>query len=240
MFSYIKWIALGFILLEFSGCKKVIQPADTTVTPSPNNVEPVIIQTPTAPQLTNKGLALIVEFEGYDLKPEYPGAGSGVTTALGYDWSTVNPKVSVIDWQALTPPSYPQRLAATYPYTGQKAKQHVRDVIDIISPKPIGYNVFENVDVPRVYSQCQKAFPGFDQLKPYARDALISLVYNRGIGMVGPSRAEMRELPALVKNLNYNGIADCLRRMERVWVGTDIYNGMKRRREAEANLVLTI
>lgn len=233
-----KYFILTCVSFFLFGCSKVIQPTETVVTP-PQNIPPVIIQVPTVPQLTDKGLTLIVEFEGYDLKPEYPGAGSGITTAIGYDWSTVNPKVSVLDWKALPPPQ-PQRLAATYSYTGQKAKQHVQDVIDIISPKPIGYNVFQNIDVPRVYSQCQRAFPGFDQLKSYARDALISLVYNRGIGMVGPSRAEMRELPALIKNKDYNGIADCFRRMERVWVGTDIYNGMRSRREAEARLMLTL
>jgi GH24 family phage-related lysozyme (muramidase) len=194
------------------------------------------ITDPVAPAMTARGMAVIVEWEGYAEYPEYPGGASGISNGLGFDWSTVSPKVSVLDWAALPAPA-PQRLAATYPYTRQAARAHLRDVKDIRAPRAIGFDVFNRVDVPRFYSICKRAFPGFEELRPHARDAILSLVYNRGAGMAGNSRRHMRELPALIKAKNYVGIADCLRRMKVIWIGTDIEIGMNHRREAEAKLV---
>lgn len=185
-----------------------------------------------------KGMALIVEWEGFDFYPDYPGGGSGITTALGYDWSTVSPKVSVLDWAGLPAPA-PQRLAATYPYTGVKAKAHLREVKDIHTPKSLGFEVFNKVDVPRFYAICKKAYPGFEDLRPNARDAILSLVYNRGASKIGDNRREMRELEPLIKAKNYTAIAACVRRMIRVWVGTSIEQGMRNRRNAEAKLIET-
>lgn len=196
-----------------------------------------LIADPVAPKMTEAGLALIVEYEGYVAQPEAPDARfSGISLALGYDFSTVKPSLSVLDWSALSPPA-PQRLAATYPYTGRAAQQHLHEVKDIHAPRSIGFAVFNKVDVPRFYEVCRKAYPGFTELRPYARDAVLSLVYNRGASKVGSTRKEMRELEPLIKTADYAGIAACIRRMKRVWIGTEIERGMSSRREGEARLV---
>jgi GH24 family phage-related lysozyme (muramidase) len=99
--------------------------------------------------------------------------------------------------------------------------------------------VFDRVDVSRTWSQCVKAFPGFDELRPNCQAALVSLVFNRGASMVGNNRIEMRAIRDLTAKRDYDGIAGELRAMVRVWRGTDIYEGMYRRRYAEAQLVMT-
>ena len=69
---------------------------------------------------------------------------------------------------------------------------------------------------------------------------MISLVFNRGTGIVGPKRTEMAHLKEVdIPALDYRGMARQERLMERVWRGTDLEHGMTRRREAEARLIET-
>lgn len=210
----------------------LIQSTQTSV------AEPTLFATPKVVPMTLAGLNLIVEGEGYDLHPAFGGGNSGIDVALGYDFSTVKPSVAIIDWNALPAPA-PQRLAETHPYTGKQAVAHLKDVHDITAPKPVGFDVFNNADVPRVDAQCRKMYIGFEDLQPNARSAILSLVYNRGNSLAGPNRLEMRQLQPLIQSKDYPGIADCLRRMSRVWVGTSIEKGMRNRRFSEAQLVLT-
>lgn len=48
----------------------------------------------------------------------------------------------------------------------------------------------------------------------------------------------MRAIRALVPQKDYTGIAEQIRKMKRLWKGTDIENGMNRGREGKADLVL--
>lgn len=228
-------------LLWFTACRPpeaasagpLIQPIS-----APPVSQPTLFATPKVSPMTPTGLALIVDSEGYDFHPAFGGGNSGIDISVGYDFSTVSIPVAINDWRALPAPA-PTRLAATHPYTGQRAVAHLKDVRDITAPKPIGLDVFNNADIPRVDSQCKKIYPGFEDLRPNARSAILSLVYNRGNSLAGPNRREMRELQSLIQSKDYQGIADCLRRMPRVWRGTSIEAGMRNRRYAEAKLVLT-
>jgi hypothetical protein len=212
-------------------------------TPIPGNTIPEaekpVLALPVAPAMAARGMALLVEHEGYAARPEAPDARySGISGGLGYDWSTVAPYVSVEDWRALPAPA-PKRLADTHPYTGRKAQAHLPEVHDIRLPQPVGYAVFNLIDVPRFYSLCKRTYPGFEELRVNARDAILSLVYNRGSGFVGDNRREMRELKPLIAAKDYVGMADAVRRMKRVWTGTSIQHEMYSRREDEARLILT-
>jgi GH24 family phage-related lysozyme (muramidase) len=87
---------------------------------------------------------------------------------------------------------------------------------------------------------CQ-TYPGADRLHYRARAALISLAYNRGLGLERDPddpldrRREMRELKVPILTRNYNGMADLLRSMKRIWEGEGM-GGLLRRREHEAIL----
>lgn len=210
----------------------------------PQVTQQPLVALPSVPRLTSAALDLIVEFEvggrsGYKPRPEAPDARlSGITEGIGYDNSTVSSAVIVADWRAL-PHGQPQRLAATHPFTGRAAQMHLSDVHDIMVPWNDALDVFQNVDVARVWMQCRRAFPGFDALRPNAQGALLSLVFNRGPGMMGDSRREMRAIASLTLSRDYPRIASQLTVMPRVWQGTEIYLGMRRRRIAEAALLLT-
>jgi len=55
--------------------------------------------------------------------------------------------------------------------------------------------------------------------------------------MQGNRRLEMRVVRDLVTKKNVHGIAEQIRKMKRIWLGTPIEKGMTRRREAEADLI---
>jgi GH24 family phage-related lysozyme (muramidase) len=200
---------------------------------------------PDVPALSPAGENLVIEFEvggksGYNPRPEAPDCRySGITTGIGYDWSTNSPGAAYRDWQSSIGDNSARRLAATHSYTGCKAKDHLAEVRDIITSWQAAAGVFDKIDVAREWARAQRALPGFDELRPNCQAALISLGFNRGWSMTGDNRREMRYIRDAVPHKDYNEIASQLRKMPRVWSGTSIYKGMYRRRNAEADLVLT-
>jgi hypothetical protein len=195
------------------------------------------------PPLSVAGEALILEFEtggqpGYDPRPEWPGDDSGFTIGVGYDCGYYSRAAIAEDWCAL-PPSSIARIVATAGHTGANVRAEVRACHDILVAWSIATGVFDRVDLPGTWEQCEKIFPGFAELRPNAQAALVSLVFNRGSSLIGSNRLEMRAIAALTPKRDYAGIAGELRAMVRVWRGTDIYAGMSRRRYAEATLVQT-
>jgi len=164
---------------------------------------------------------------------------SGVTWGIGYDAHQTKKSVILQDWAKLPKPS-PERLAETQPYYGRSAVEPWKKVRDIIVPWGHAIDVFDNIDVGKWYEACKRTFPGFEDLRPNCQGALVSLAFNRGTSLVGPSRLEMRNIKSLIPKKDYAGIANEFRKMVRVWQNRpDIYNGMKRRRLAEAKLVET-
>jgi len=93
------------------------------------------------------------------------------------------------------------------------------------------------VTVPKFYNLTKKAFPGFEELPADVQGGLVSLVFNRGTSMEGDRRREMRAIRDLVRKKDVKGIADQIRQMKRIWVGTSIEQGIARRRNAEADLI---
>ena len=93
------------------------------------------------------------------------------------------------------------------------------------------------VTVPKFYNLRKKAFPGLEELPADVQGGLVSLVFNRGTSMEGHRRREMRAIRDLVPQKDVHGIADEIRQMKRIWVGTSIATGMNRRRDAEAALI---
>lgn len=204
-----------------------------------------LIGLPAPVELSPAGYSLILEFEVgggqpyYDKflqHPEWPGESSGTTIGVGYDISTVSVSAFNSDWSAL-PDSPRGRLAATQPFSGRSAIQPTQQVHDIIVQWGLGKDVFDRVDVARFYAMTSKIFPDLDHLRPNAQAALVSLVFNRGAGMSGSSRAEMRDLrDSAVPRHDYDQMAYDFRKMKRLWPDTP---GLRRRRDAEADLILT-
>lgn len=199
-------------------------------------------------QLTVEGRALILRFEvgggpGYYEKylshPIYPGGQSGVTIGVGYDLGYNDSRRIGTDWGTLLPGSI-GRLQTCSGIQGGPAVLAVLDSLrDVYVPWSAAVEVFERATVPRFSSLTEAVYPGVLDLLPNCQDALLSLVFNRGTKLIGPSRTEMLAIRDLVPRKDYRGIANQLILMKRVWVGTSIARGMANRRDAEADLVMT-
>lgn len=246
--------ALGFVLLLsfLLGCEKPVieSPISETIsvvkpTPTPSNA---IIADAPSEELSLKSKDLIVEYEVGGVAqynrypyPEAPDARySGITEGVGYDNHQNSAQMISLDWVSLGGDKS-KRLANTHPYYGRSAQAHLKDVQDIMVPWTAAFEVFKRVDVARTFDECRKTFPGFDNLRPNAKGALCSLVFNRGNSMTGDGRREMRHIRDYdVPRQDYSGIAQDIRSMKRLWRGTEIEHGMSRRRDAEAKLVETL
>lgn len=202
--------------------------------------------TPNPATLSPAAENLILEFEvggGEEYynkklyKPTYPGGDSGVTIGCGYDLGYIEKAEFDRDWSQLAEPTK-ARLRAVIGFKGYSALMRVGDLSDIHILWGMAVMVFRTVTVPKWLKITREAFPGCEFLPPDAEGALVSLCFNRGPSMSNDDRRrEMREIRSLVPSGDLDGIADAIRRMKRLWVGTSIEGGMRRRREAEAVLV---
>jgi GH24 family phage-related lysozyme (muramidase) len=197
-----------------------------------------ILGLPEKATITPAAHSLILSFEGFDARPAWPGEASGVTIGWGYDCGYSDKSVIESDWHKLS--DQPRhRLADTSGKTGMRAKQVVPALRDINIGRDVGTEVFDDVDVTRWVTATRKVVPGFDNLRHNCQGALVSLGYNRGWSLIGDNRREMRAIVSLAPKQDYSGMANQVRSMTRIWRGTSIENGMKRRRYAEAALIET-
>jgi len=200
--------------------------------------------------LSDDARALIIRFEVGGGRPYYerfleaptwPAGASGVTIGVGYDLGYNTAAQVSNDWSSSLGKTVVDRLSACCGYKGPAARDRIGTVHDIRVPWEAALSVFESRTVARYWAMTLKAYPGADALKPNAQGALLSLVFNRGTSMSpdDPKRAEMRSIRPLVQAADYRGIADQIRQMKRIWVGTKIEDGMNRRRDAEAGLIMS-
>lgn len=231
-------VCLGALAL--SGCGRPRDPAMPHVAGQP---QVPLIALPPAPRLSDAGYRLILDYEVgggrayYDKRlsrPTWPGEASGVTVGVGYDCGYSSRTVILNDWHEL--PQAP-RLAGMSGMTGTAAKGQIASVHDILIEWELAEGVFDRVTVTRFMQLARRTYPGFDNLRPNAQAALVSLTFNRGSSMTGDRRREMREIRDCVPRKDYAGMARANRESIRVWKGTVIATGMKRRREAEAKLM---
>lgn len=168
-------------------------------------------------------------------RPTWPGAASGVTIGFGYDLGYNSAGQIRADWSDL-PPSHRDELARLAGAKGQAAKHLPATVAHIRVPWVVAEKVFDRRTLPRYATLAANAFPGLHALHPHIQGAVLSLVFNRGSGMAGDSRREMREIKEAIKAGNLAAIPAAIRSMKRLWRGKGL-DGLLKRREAEAKLV---
>ena len=201
--------------------------------------------------LNKKSLDLILEFEvgggeNYYNKflknPTWPEGQSGVTIGVGYDLGYVNKSEFSEDWKDL-PKEIFDRLYKVVGIKGYNAKNLIRGLKDISIPWDLALKVFNNKTVSKFWNLTKETFPNFDNLPEDAKGGLVSLVFNRGNGLEGDRRREMkliRDGMKLVSSFDQKAltfIANQIRNMKRIWIGGSIEKGMSRRRDAEAKLI---
>lgn len=170
--------------------------------------------------------------------PIWPGGASGVTWGIGYDGGHQASIVIADDWQEHAQAA---RLATTAGIVGTPAREALPRYRDIATAYRYAGQVFEDRSLIEYERRTRRLFiDGFDELRPNACAAMVSLVYNRGDSTIGDSRREMRVLrDDCIPVQDYACMARELRSMKRIWRGTVNERGLTARREAEALLVET-
>ena len=195
--------------------------------------------------LSKKAIDLIIQHEVggrayYDKKlqaPIWAGGESGVTIGMGYDLGYNTEKQFMADWSDKINLNYINALRPTLGLKGQQAKLLLKgEILNVRIPYNTAYKVFVKSSVPRYYAMTLKIYPDMIYLNDDTQGALVSVVYNRGNKLEGDSRVEMRAIVDLVKNKNYEGIAEQIEKSKRLWEGKGL-DGLVLRREAEADLV---
>jgi hypothetical protein len=171
--------------------------------------------------------------------PTWPGEASGVTIGVGYDLGYNSAETIRREWSPHLNEQVVGRLARVAGLTGARARAALGSVRDIIVPWSAAFAVFEAVTIPKFWEKTRNVFPGVEELHPNCQGALLSLVFNRGESLAGDRRREMRAIRASVTDMDYREIARQIRLMKRLWRGTTIERGMSRRRDSEADLVLS-
>lgn len=186
--------------------------------------------------ITDKAFRLILSAEGLDQPGKWPGGGSGITIGIGYDLGFVTPEQFEEDWDEYLTDDEIERLKTVIGLTGGSAQMRAPQFTDIKIKREDAEAVFKERTLPLHSQRTEDAFPGVDELPPDAQGALVSLVFNRGPGMDGDRRKEMRAVRDAVAEQDLQEIADQIRAMKRLWEGKGL-DGLLKRRDAEADLV---
>lgn len=204
-----------------------------------------VAPTPAKPvcSVSAEAVALIVRYEVtspsyYTARlqmPIWPGAQSGVTWGVGYDGGHQTRSRILGDWSAHT---HAERLAETAGVIGPHAKALLPALADIRTPYAYAADVFAAATLPSYCELTARTYrDGWAALPEHAQGALVATVYNRGAGMQGDRRREMRTMrDVCVPAGDVECIARELRSMPRLWVGTPVESGLRARYEATALL----
>lgn len=209
---------------------------------------PPMLATPPEPCANDRAVDLIIAFEvgspeTYTRKytrPIWPGAASGATWGLGYDGGHRTARVIAIDWHA-----HPHhvRLQSAAGITGPLARNVARQLADVSIDYGLAREVFDQTSLVEHCRITRRVFRAehFDAAHPNTQGALISVVFNRGGSMTGAGRVEMRAIrDHCLPRRDAACTAQQLRAMVRIWIGSDIEAGMRRRRFAEATLAESV
>lgn len=225
--------------------------AETTVSPIVAVREVVESVAPIASTIASRcvvspeGVALIVRFEitsraYYDSRLQgvmWPGVRSGVTWGVGYDGGYYTREGITRDWARHAQVG---RLASTSGVVGAPAKALIPSLADIRTPYPMAEEVFVASMLPVYCELAKRTFRnGWDGLTQHAKDSLVATVFNRGAGMGGESRVEMKVLrDTCVPAADTRCMAAQYRSMPRVWRGTSVEAGLTKRYNETAKLAL--
>ena len=192
-----------------------------------------------------RAISMILEAEGIDQPAKWPGGESGMSLGYGCDIGA-DPK-SLEYWRGILSDDQINRLAVAKGKIGNAAAAIARHFSDIKVSVDDALQVFIKHTLPIEIALTRKTYPGIDLLPPTVLGAMTSIVYNRGPGLEGDRRAEMREIRDVITQFantpiecrdvkaTLDKIADLIQRMKRHW-GND-QRGLLIRRDAEAKLI---
>lgn len=114
-----------------------------------------------------------------------------------------------------------------------EAKEAVKELKDIHIPYEDAVAVYYDKTVPRQQKRTIEAFKNTPYLHPDSQAAWLSLVFNRGGGVTGSSRREMKMIQELLKKGRKEKVAEQFRKMKRLW---PTHKGLRSRQDEEVEL----
>ncbi|WP_286389224.1 pesticin C-terminus-like muramidase [Acinetobacter indicus] len=187
--------------------------------------------------ISKEALDAILKWEKYESKPYVPSKGqdgkSGVTLGYGYDLGHQSVEQIKKDLASYYTLGQIQRLLKAQGKKGIAAQKLVDSLSDIIITKDKAYQMVMIVK-KRYAENTLKVYPDILKYHPHCQGAILSLVYNRYIGLKGDRRREMKEIQDDLKS-NGKKVPSLLRSMKRLWT-TKANRGLQARREEEAKI----
>lgn len=196
-------------------------------------------------KVSEKGLKLLLDYEvgggepyyrKFLSRPTWAGERSGVTIGIGFDLGYNTQAQVMAAWGGVLADSNVELLKEAVGIVGEAAKQWLasrEDVRGVEVPWEKAVDVFGRVTVPQFYSLTLQTYPQASTLPAECRDALISLVFNRGSALSGERRIEMMGILNCLREGRLQDIPSLFRSMTRLWPNT---TGLQKRRMAEAAL----
>jgi len=194
--------------------------------------------------LSDQGRKLLLDYEvgggepyyrKFLSRPTWPGESSGVTIGIGWD-AGYNTESQLLEAWAMLADSSLELLKGAIGIRGESARLWLSSrpaVRDLEIPWEKALEVFERITVPRFYLQTMRIYPQAETLPAPARDALLSLVFNRGTSLAGDRRAEMLGIQNCLRDGRTHDVPELIRSMKRLWPNT---TGLQKRRDAESAL----
>ena len=245
--------------------REEVEASDTEASAESLSPEPSPTAVAAAARVSARAYKLIVEYETggrayYDRviksRPIWPKASSGITIGFGYDLGYVSVAEFQRDWAALIATLTSAQRAALTSCVGfhsgkdsaAKMQALLGSVLDIRIPWDAAEVVFKAKTLPKFASLTVNALPNCGELSDDCFGTLVSLTFNRGASY---SKAhdpntdprdryrEMRAIKADMATRRFDDIPRQIKAMIRIWVGTAIEQGMRRRRTDEAALFLS-
>jgi hypothetical protein len=170
--------------------------------------------------------------------PTWPGGASGVTIGIGADLGYMTLNEFDTYFSSFFSKSDADRLRKTIGVKGSAAKSLIRPLSDIILTWENAEIAFKRWTLPKFYNLANRIWPNLENLCENAQVALVSIVFNRGGSLSGPSRREMLNIKDLVAKKDYVGISNEIKNMKRLWMNRGL-DGLLKRRDIESEMVLT-
>ncbi len=181
-------------------------------------------------------------------RPIWPKASSGVTIGFGYDLGYVTADEYRSDWAGLIATLQGAQRAALEACVGfhsgkdpeAKLQLLVASVRNVVVPWDRSEAIFKAKTLPKFALLTENALPNCDILNGDCFGCLVSLTFNRGASYSNPKDRyrEMRAIKSAMTSRQFAEVPKQLKAMIRIWVGTPVENGLRRRRNDEADLFL--
>lgn len=212
--------------------------------------------------ISKRATDLIIEYETggrtyyerhFRSRPVWPKASSGITIGCGYDLGYVSRSAFQADWAELIgglPQAQRDALASCVGFhSGKHPEAQMRALLakvrEVTVPWEAALTVFSERTLPLYIAKTAAALSSTERLSGDSFGALVSLTFNRGpsYGRAHVPKMdrldryrEMRAIKALMAKGKFAQIPGQIRSMTRIWVGSAIERGMRRRRMDEAKL----